>query len=113
MKWYGAHADLFEKLVNEKTRSTSLEFFLILIGEEGNNMEVVHYVNGGKKTSEMKLLDLQTFTGMPQKELNNLDDHVAESWMDAYVQYQICIMKDTLKHLKCTNLIISSVRGKC
>lgn len=95
-QWYGERVKAFDRLLLES--SHLVEFFLILIGEEGNKLEVVNYRKGKMTKTEYSMLSLEIFSGYTMKELNKLPE--CEAWTKAYDDYREHIQSTTAESLR-------------
>jgi len=86
MKWYGSHVDKFDSVL--LAYSNLAEFILLIIGEEGNMLEVVSYRDGKMTKSEFSLISLEVFTGYTLRDFNKLKSKEIEKWTELYDDYR-------------------------
>lgn len=86
MKWNGSHVDRFDSLL--LGYSDKAEFFLLIIGEEGNLLEVVSYAHGKTTKSDFTMITLELFTGYSMEELSSLRSKKYEEWITSYEAYK-------------------------
>lgn len=97
MHWYGTRTAEFDRVLLEY--SELAEFVLLIIGEEGNLLEVARYKQGKISKSEFTMLSLEVFTGYSTHSLNKLSDDNYEGWIEAYDAYRKKIQSQTADSL--------------
>jgi len=106
MKWYGPHADNFDRILVEY--SNLAEFVLFIIAEEGNTLEVASYAHGKMTKQTFSMMTIEMFTGYSHKEFSKLPSKELENWLESYDAYRKGVQSCSATNLKLTSVILKA-----